>query len=138
MKKLKKKKNLKEKEKEEFLNEKKLKEKYIILKRRQKIDEKIKNIMNNKDKKINVKKDYLYLQMENEFIENEKNLLKDIKKQKKLNLVSPEETEIINKRMVEVKNKLEERAIKQTKELHKLWHSRSSILQKLKSPYLKK
>ena len=130
-------KNLKEKKKEEYLNEQRLKEKYIILKRKQKIDEKIKNIMNNKNNKINVKKDYLYLQMENEFIENEKNLLKDIKKQKKLNLVSPEETEIINKRMVEVKNKLEERAIKQTKELHKLWHSRSSILQKLKSPIFK-
>ena len=130
-------KNLRNKEKEEFLQDQKIKEKSIILKRRKKIDEKIQNIMKSKGVNDNVKKNYLYLQMENEFLENEKNKLNNAKKQRKLKLLSPEETEINIKKINEIRHKLEERAEKQKKDLHKLWRSRSSILQNLQSPTFK-
>ena len=128
-------KNLEQKEKEEFLSEQRLKEKSLILKRKQNTDQKIKNIMQfkNKYEKINLKKNYLYLQMENEFIENEKNRLKEIKEKKKLKIL-PQDIKIIGQKIDEDKNKFEERALKQKKELKKLWHSRSQALQKLKSP----
>ena len=126
---------LKEREKEEFLSEKRFQEKSLILKRKQDMDEKIKNLMktNNKFKKINLKKNYLYLQMENEYIENEKNMIKQVNEQKRMKVL-PKDIKIIQKKMAEAKIKLEEKALKQKNELKKLWHSRSQILQKLKSP----
>jgi hypothetical protein len=75
--------------------------------------------------------------MENEFLENEKNKLNNAKKQRKLKILSPEEAEINIKKINEIKHRLEERAEKQKKDLHKLWRSRSSILQNLQSPTFK-
>ena len=46
----------------------------------------------------NIKKSYLYLQMENEFLENEKNKLIKVKKQRKLKLLSPEESKLTLKK----------------------------------------
>ena len=127
--------NLKEKEKKELFEEKRLKEKSIILKRKQEINEKMKNILYINNKKINpIKKNYLYLQMENNYLENEKNLIKEITEKKKINQIMPGDAKIINKKIIEAKNKLEERALKQKIELRKLWHSRSVELQKLKTP----
>ena len=91
-------KNLRNKEKEVFLQDEKKKEKSIILKRRKEIDEKIQNIMKSKGANDNVKKNYLYLQMENEFLENEKNKLIKVKKQRKLKLLSPEESKLTLKK----------------------------------------
>ena len=71
--------------------------------------------------------------MENEYIENEKNRLKQIKEKKKLKIL-PQDIKIIGQKIDEDKNKFEERALKQKNELKKLWHSRSQVLQKLKSP----
>ena len=93
--------------------------------------------INIKNKNINLKKNYLYLQMENDYLENEKNLIKDINQKNKSKIISQEETKIINQKINEAKTILEERALKQRNELHKLWHSRSTILQKLKSPLIK-
>lgn len=123
---------LKDKEKNMFLSEQRLKEKSMIFKRKQEIEQKINNIMkmNSKNKKISLKKNYLYLQMENDFLENEKNYIKEINEKRKIKALSPESTE----KIAEIRNKFEERALKQKNELKKLWHSRSQVLQKLKSP----
>ena len=50
--------------------------------------------MKSKGSTDNAKKSYLYLQTENEFLENEKNKLNKVKEQRKLKLLSPEEREI--------------------------------------------
>ena len=98
------------------------------------MDQKIKNIMRNKNKGINLKHNYIYLQMENEFLENEKNIIKERTSKRKSRLISPKETEIANKKFMEAKNKMLEKAEKRKKELHKLWHSHSLVLQKLRRP----
>ena len=123
--------DLKEKEKENFLNQQRQKEKSIILKRKEEREKKIKNIMSHKDKRINLKKNYLYIKMENDYLENENNYIKDANEQRKLEVQKEKEKVNITK------NEIVERARKQTNELHKLWHSRSLILQKLKPPIFK-
>ena len=127
-------KNLREKEKIEFLSEERKKQKSLILRRKFIMDQKIKNIMRNKNKGINLKHNYIYLQMENEFLENEKNIIKERTSKRKSRLISPKETEIANKKFMEAKNKMLEKAEKRKKELHKLWHSHSLVLQKLRQP----
>ena len=114
-------------EKKIFLSEQRQKEINIILKRKEETNKKIKNLISKKPKSINLKKNYLYIKMENEFIENEKNYIKDKSNQRKLEV--RKENKKIN---VTKKNNSAERAEKKASELHKLWHSRSLILQKLK------
>ena len=100
---------LKDKKEKEFLSEQRLKERSIIFKRKHQIDEKINYIMNmnSQNKKISLKKNYLYMEMENDFLENEKNLIKEVNEKKKLKLPSPESP----KKIAETKNKFEERAL---------------------------
>ena len=129
-------KNLIEKEKIEFLSEERKKEKSLVLRRKFRIDQKIKNIMRSRNNQVNHKQNYVYLQMENDFKENEKNLLNEVNSKRKAKLMSPEETEEVNKKIIEAKNKMLEKAEKRKKELHKMWHSRSLVLQKLHSPAL--
>ena len=129
-------KNLIEKEKIEFLSEERKKEKSLVLRRKFRIDQKIKNIMRSRNNQVNHKQNYVYLQMENDFKENEKNLLNEVNSKRKAKLMSPEETEEVNKKIIEAKNKMLEKAEKRKKELHKMWHSRSLVLQKLQSPAL--
>ena len=76
----------KEFEKKLFLSEQRHKEINIILKRKEERNKKFKNLMNNIQKPINLKKNYLYLKMENDYIENENKYIKDRNVQRKLEM----------------------------------------------------
>ena len=119
-----------------FLKEQKEKEKEIMKKRKMRIDEQMKKIKETvKSLENKPVENYLFYKMVNNFEEKEKLFYKKVKLTEKV--VGREELKILNQKYIEKKNELEKKAIEKTLNMKELWHSRSLILPKYKSPILR-
>ena len=108
-------------------------------KRKKEIDEIIEKTKKSIQNKPNFDpKNYLYNKLANQYEENEKKFLNQRKMEIKSKLSGPEEITIIKRRMIESKFELEKRRIEKTNEMHQLWNSRSLIMPKYQSNFLKK
>ena len=122
-----------------YLIEQRKKEMEIIQKRKKEADEKMKDI------KIKMKpppneKDCLYYKMEQNFQENEKKLLHKITTERKVkNIYYKQNVDIdnIKSEFQNFKNQLQQRAIEQTNNIKKIWHSRSMIMKQYETNMMK-
>ena len=121
-----------------FLKEQKEKEKEIIKKRKKRIDEQMLKIKEQvKSQENQPIENYLFYKIQNDFEEKENLFYKNIKLTKKLDVVGKEELKELNKKFLEKKNELIKKAKEKTLSMKKCWHSRSLLLPKYKSPFLK-
>ena len=126
-------------EKLKYLLEQRQKEMEIIQKRKKEIDEKMKNIKS-KMQSPPKKKETLFYKMEQNFQENEKKLLHKIITERKVkNIYYKQNVDIenINNEFQNYKNQLQQRAIEQTNNIKKVWHSRSMIMKKYETNMMK-
>ena len=126
-------------EKLKYLLEQRQKEMIIIQKRKKEIDEKMKNIKS-KMQSPPKKKETLFYKMEQNFQENEKKLLHKIITERKVkNIYYKQNVDIenINNEFQNYKNQLQQRAIEQTNNIKKVWHSRSMIMKKYETNMMK-
>ena len=122
--------------KEKFLNDMKIKEKEIFLKRKKEADlkmEKAKKYI--KFKSIKNEEDYTYYKLKEKFEKKEKNLIKKVNLMKKDSLVSKEEIEELDKKING--NKLNKKIEKEEKfkQLNEFWSNRNSLLPSFKSSF---
>ena len=122
----------KKNEKLKYLIEQREKEMEIIRKRKQMIDKKMEKIKN-ESQPTPKKENCLFYKMEQNYQENEKKLLQKISTEKKVkNIYYKQNVDIenINNEFQTFKNQLQQRAIEQTNNMKKVWHSRSMITKK--------
>ena len=122
-----------------YLIEQRKKEMEIIQKRKKEADEKMKDIKNKMRPPPN-EKDCLYYKMEQNFQENEKKLLHKITTERKVkNIYYKQNVDIdnIKSEFQNFKNQLQQRAIEQTNNIKKIWHSRSMIMKQYETNMMK-
>ena len=122
-----------------YLIEQRKKEMEIIQKRKKEADEKMKDIKNKMKPPPN-EKDCLYYKMEQNFQENEKKLLHKITTERKVkNIYYKQNVDIdnIKSEFQNFKNQLQQRAIEQTNNIKKIWHSRSMIMKQYETNMMK-
>ena len=122
-----------------YLIEQRQKEMEIIQKRKKEVDEKMKDIKNKMKPPPN-EKDCLYYKMEQNFQENEKKLLHKITTERKVkNIYYKQNVDInnIKSEFQNFKNQLQQRAIEQTNNIKKIWHSRSMIMKQYETNMMK-
>ena len=123
-----------------YLKEQNDKEKEIIRNRKKKIDElmlKLKEQAKTAENQSQPLENYLFYKMENDFEEKEKLYFQNIKLTKKIDILGKEDLKELQEKYMEAKKEMEQKAIENTINLKKVWHSRSLILPKYKSPMLK-
>ena len=126
-------------EKIKYLISQRQKEIEIIQKRKKDGDEKIKDIKS-KVQSPPKEKNYLFHKMEQNFQENEKKLLHKITTERKVKNIFYRQNvdiETINNEFQILKNQLQKRAIDQTNNIKKVWHSRSMIMKKYETNLMK-
>ena len=122
-----------------YLIEQRQKEMEIIQKRKKEVDEKMKDIKNKMKPSPN-EKDCFYYKMEQNFQENEKKLLHKITTERKVkNIYYKQNVDInnIKSEFQNFKNQLQQRAIEQTNNIKKIWHSRSMIMKQYETNMMK-
>ena len=137
------KKNKEYDEKEKNLNELKIKlfndarqrEKELILKRKNEIDEKLEKTKKYINEKVNkTEKDYLFFKYKENFEKKEKKLLEKINMTKKDPLVTQEELKELAEKIEQQKQYLMENAEEKRKQMQRLWSYRSQTLPNYRHP----
>jgi hypothetical protein len=101
-------------------------------KRREKIKEELLKLEKNP-----IKQNYLFFKMENSYEEKEKLFYKNIKQNKKQEIIGKEELKILHQKYKEQEKQLKEKKSSKIIELKKEWRSNSLLLPKYKSPIMK-
>ena len=126
-------------EKLKYLMEQRQKEMELIQKRKKEVDEKMKKIKSKMEPPPD-EKECLFYKMEQNFQDNEKKLLHKITAERKVkNIYYKQNVDIenINKEFQTFKNQLQQRAIEQTNNIKKVWHSRSIIMKQYETNMMK-
>ena len=127
------------KEKIQNLLEQRQKEKEIIKKRKKEGDEFLENIKKKTEPPPDPK-NCLYYKMEQNYQENEKQLLQKVKTERKAkNLYYKQNVDLDNIKsdLQNYRNVQMQRATEQTNNMKKVWHSRSMILKQYETPMMK-
>lgn len=124
-----------------FLNliEKREMEREIVKRRKKEIDlQMLRTKIDIRQQKNFLPHTNLYSKMKDAYDKREQKLVEISNTLRKTRLTKPENSENALRRMIDSKIKLEQRSIDKTKSLRNIWHSRSLIAPKYKSPYYKR
>ena len=128
-----------QKEKMQFLKEQREKEREIVSKRKSLVEAE-KQSIKKQEKQAPKEKEYLFYKMEQNYQQNEKNLLQKVTNEHKFkNIFYKQNSDIENIKndLQNVKNQLQQRALEQTNNMKKLWQSRSVLLKKYETNRVK-
>ena len=137
-------KQIEEKEREEkekkakLLEEKRNKEREVIMRRKKEIDEQMEKTKQYINIKVNRKpKDYIYFKMQKQYETNENRVYDRVKQERKSKLTTREEIGELRRKIKEHKILLEKENIEKTCQMKEMWRNRSQIIPVYRSPLLK-